>query len=106
MSRKAAKSPRLGLCTPAYHEAMATISPRKAPPQPKRATPVKPKRPANRPFLRFYHSQDLRKKTLSLLKALETAQDPTAHRGVLSDLVIELNNAGLDYYFMGPLKLA
>ena len=106
MSRTAATPANLRLAPPGYHGAMATTSTRRTPPKPRRATPAKPKRPVNRPFLRFYHSQDLRKKTLSQLKALETAQDPTAHRGALSDLVIELNRAGLDYYFMGPLKLA
>jgi hypothetical protein len=59
-----------------------------------------------KPFLRFYHSEALRKKTLSLLGSIEQAQDPTAYRDALSELVVELTNCGMDYYFMKPLKLA
>lgn len=58
------------------------------------------------PFLRFYHSEALRKKTLSLLSVIEQTQDAAAHRTALADLVVELTNAGLDYYFMKQLKLA
>jgi hypothetical protein len=59
-----------------------------------------------KPFLRFYHSEALRKKTLSVLGALERAQDATGHREALADIVVELTNSGMDYYFMKPLKLA
>ena len=59
-----------------------------------------------KPFLRFYHSDGLRKKTLSVLGTLEEAQDPATHRDALADIVVELMNSGLDYYFMKPLKLA
>jgi len=58
------------------------------------------------PFLRFYHSKALRKNTLSLLSTLEQAEDATAHRDALADVVVELANSGMDYYFMQPLKLA
>jgi hypothetical protein len=61
---------------------------------------------ASKPFLRFYHSEALRKKTSSLLSAIERAQDATTHRDALSDLVVELTNSGMDYYFLRPLKLA
>jgi hypothetical protein len=66
----------------------------------------KPSRLSSKPFLRFYFSEGLRKKTLSALSALEHAQDATAHRGALADVVVELTNSGMDYYFMRPLKLA
>jgi hypothetical protein len=59
-----------------------------------------------KPFLRFYHSDDLRKKTLSVLGSLEQAQDATSHRDALADVVVELTNSGMDYFFMRPLKLA
>jgi len=59
-----------------------------------------------KPFLRFYHSEGLRKKTLSVLGTLEHAEDAIAHRDALADVVVELMNSGLDYYFMKPLKLA
>ena len=70
-----------------------------------------PKRSSERsspiePFLRFYHSEALRDKTLSLLKAMEQAQDVTVHRGALANLVVELTSSGMDYYFLKPLKLA
>ena len=61
---------------------------------------------AGRPFLRFHHSAPLRKKTLSVVEALEQAENPGAHADALADLVVELTNAGLDAYFMQPLKLA
>jgi hypothetical protein len=82
----------------------------------KRTTPAKGKnspRPASRPsapssgpFLRFYHSEGLRKKTLSLLGAIEQAPDATTHRDALAEVVVELTNSGMDFYFMKPLKLA
>jgi len=58
------------------------------------------------PFLRFYHSETLRRKTLALLGTVEQAQDATAHRDDLSNLVVELTTCGMDYYFMKQLKLA
>jgi hypothetical protein len=60
----------------------------------------------SKPFLRFYHSAALRKKTLSLLDSIEQAEDATMRRDALSDLVMELTNSGMDYYFLRPLKLA
>jgi len=57
-------------------------------------------------FLRFYHSAELREKTNVVLTTLETARDPTAHRGALAQLAVELSNAGLDYFFLQPLKVA
>lgn len=74
----------------------------------KRSSTPPPKLPApsSRPFLRFYHSEALRKKTLALLGTLERAADATAHREALGDLVVELMDSGMDYYFMKPLKAA
>jgi hypothetical protein len=87
---------------------MATATKRKTPakgkPPPKRA--AKPAARPSRPFLRFYHSAQLRKKTLSVLDRIERAQDATAHRDDLAGVVVELTNDGLDFYFMGPLRLA
>ena len=57
-------------------------------------------------FLRFYHSEDLRIKTLALLTALEQAPDPTKHRVALAELIVELSGVGMDCYFMQPIKLA
>jgi hypothetical protein len=62
--------------------------------------------PAGKPFLRFYHSESLRAKTLTVLSALEKADDAKQHRDALANIVTELTDNGLDYYFMGPLKRA
>ena len=79
------------------------ISPRGKPavPPAHRAAP-----PASRPFLRFYHSEALRKSMLKVLDAVEEAADPTAHRVALADVIIELMHSGFDAYFLEPLKAA
>jgi hypothetical protein len=41
-----------------------------------------------------------------VLGTLEEAQDATAHRDAVADIVLELASSGMDYYFMKPLKLA
>jgi hypothetical protein len=61
---------------------------------------------AELPFLRFYHSKALRARTLSLLDALETAEDATRHRDALAELVLELTEVGLAYYFVKPVEAA
>ena len=58
------------------------------------------------PFLRFYYSENFRAKTLAVLSTLEEARDSTRYRGALSDLIVELTESGMDYYFLRPLKLA
>ena len=87
---------------------MATASKRKPPLKGERssAPPLEPPAPPSAPFLRFYHSEALRKRTLSVLNTLEQAPDASKHRDALANIVVELANSGLDYYFMGPLKLA
>ena len=65
-----------------------------------------PSEASAKPFLRFYHSAALRQKTLSVLTTLESARDPTVHRGALADIAVELTNGGLDYFFLQPLKVA
>ena len=52
------------------------------------------------------HTAELRAKTDAVLATLESARDPTVHRGTLANLAVELTNAGLDYYFIKPLKVA
>jgi hypothetical protein len=58
------------------------------------------------PSLRFHHSQALRKKTLKVLDALEAEPDHPDHGATLADLVTELIEAGMDYYFLRGLKSA
>jgi hypothetical protein len=73
---------------------------------PKAAPKAKAKRAAAVPFLRFYHSEELRAKTLAVLTALEQASDPERHRDTLADLVVELTESGMDYYYLRALKLS
>jgi hypothetical protein len=61
---------------------------------------------AGLPFLRFYHSKALRIKTLAVLDDIETSDDPTDHRDALADVVLELTEEGLGYYFVKPVKAA
>ena len=80
------------------------------PTPPRTAAPVathKPKKPAAsaaKPFLRFYHSAPLRAKTLQVLDAVENADKPTEHSGRLTDLILELTDAGMDSFFLQSLK--
>jgi hypothetical protein len=59
-----------------------------------------------RPFLRFYHPENLRVRTLAVLTTLEKAKDKTDHRDELAEIVTELTDSGMDYYFLRPLKIA
>ena len=61
---------------------------------------------AGLPSLRFYHSAALRAKTLAVLAALEEAEDATSQREALAEVVLELAEAGLDYYFVKPVQAA
>ena len=89
---------------------VAMAAPARPKARPKDTRPVRASAPApessSRPFLRFHHSADLRKKTVSVLDVLEKARDASTHRDALADLVVELTNSGLDTYFMQPLKAA
>ncbi len=58
------------------------------------------------PYLRFYHSAELRDKTLAIVRNIERASDPGRHRKALADVVMELTDSGLNYYFLRPLDLA
>lgn len=58
------------------------------------------------PSMRFHHSRALREKTHAVLTALESAPEHPRHGDALADLVTELIEAGMDYYFMRALKQA
>jgi hypothetical protein len=62
--------------------------------------------PSDKPFLRFYHSKNLRAQTLAVLTTLEQAKDCTRYSNALTEIVLELTDNGLEYYFLRPLKLA
>lgn len=59
-----------------------------------------------KPSLRFFHSAALRARSNKVLAALERDKDPTQHVGALSSLVVDLTEAGLNYYFLKPLQEA
>ena len=67
-------------------------------------TPKKSADPGSKPFLRFYHSQELRAKTLEVLEAVENAEKATVHSGRLTELILELTDSGMDQYFLQSLK--
>ncbi len=77
--------------------------------RPKRPVPanspkkVQPAR-ADRPFLRFHHSPELRTRTLAVLDAVEESPGDSARRDALGAVAVELTNAGLDDYLMRPLR--
>ncbi|MDP2366855.1 hypothetical protein [Rhodoferax sp.] len=58
------------------------------------------------PSLRFYHSKALRTKTNVVLDAIETAPGHPKQGDAVAQLVSELVEAGMDYYFLRALKLA
>jgi hypothetical protein len=58
------------------------------------------------PSLRFHHSKALRVKTDTVLKALDARPEHPQHCDALADLVAELVEAGMDYYFLRALKMA
>ena len=58
------------------------------------------------PSLRFHHSEESRARMLAVLGDLEQADDPEDHRGRLADLVAELTESGMDYYYLRALTLA
>jgi len=59
-----------------------------------------------KPSMRFFHSKELRTKTLRVLEALEATPDNPKHASAVADLVGELVQAGMDYYFLRALKHA
>jgi hypothetical protein len=61
---------------------------------------------SSEPSLRFYHSRELRAKTNAVLGALEASPDHAQHGESMADLVNELIEAGMDYYFLRALKKA
>lgn len=62
--------------------------------------------PASKPFFRYSHSKALRTRTLHVIEAIEHAEDATVHSKALADVSVELMRGAMDYFFMGPLKLA
>jgi hypothetical protein len=74
--------------------------------EPAGVQPLEPSSTQALPYLRFYHSAELRDKTLSIVRSIERAQDPSRYRNTLADVVMELTDAGLNYFFLRALDLA
>lgn len=73
-------------------------------PSPARKTA--PRSAPHKPFLRFYHSESLRTRTLGVLDQIRKAKDKTQHRDALAEIVVELTDSGMEYFFLRPLKIA
>ena len=61
---------------------------------------------SSRPSLRFFHSAALRTRSNRILAEIEQDKDPTQRAEALSNLVVDLTEAGFDYYFLKPLQQA
>ncbi|KAA3642086.1 MAG: hypothetical protein DWP95_05745 [Proteobacteria bacterium] len=60
----------------------------------------------SQPSIRFFHSIELKEKTDAVLSELESNPDYPKHGHAMADLVAELIDAGMDYYFVKALKQA
>jgi hypothetical protein len=58
------------------------------------------------PSLRFHVSKQLQAKTDAVLAALEAAPDAAGHGDAVAQLVAELTEVGMDYYYLKALRLA
>jgi hypothetical protein len=59
-----------------------------------------------KPFLRFHHSRQLRTRTDAVLAAIDRDEEPASHAEKLAAVVVELTEAGLNSFFVEPLKAA
>ena len=59
-----------------------------------------------KPSLRFFYSDALQAKTIKLLTDIEQAEDPKKCRDALGNLIVELTDTGMGYYFLEALNLA
>jgi len=77
-----------------------------APSKPAAKLASKKSAPTVEPSLRFHHTHDLRAKTEAVLNAIDDHPAHRDHGDALADLVGELVEAGMDFYFMRGLKMA
>lgn len=61
---------------------------------------------AEQPSIRFFHSTELKEKTDAVISELESNPDYPKHGDAMANLVADLIDAGMDYYFVKALKLA
>ena len=91
--------------TPAASTAKTVVKPAAKKPATRAAGKTVPK-VAEQPSLRFHHTTSLRAKTDAVLNALEAKPEAPKHGEAMADLVHELIEAGMDYYFLRALKKA
>lgn len=91
--------------TPVASAAKAVIKPAAKKTTPRAAIKTVSK-VAEQPSLRFHHAAALRVKTNAVLDALEARPEQPKHGEAMADLVHELVEAGMDYYFLQALKKA
>jgi hypothetical protein len=101
----AAKTTAASKAKPAV-KAAAKPAAKKSPTTVPKAAPKATPKVSTEPSLRFHHSKALRAKTNAVLDALEAKPDHPKHGESLADLVNELIEAGMDYYFLQALKKA
>ena len=101
----AAKTTAASKAKPAV-KAAAKPAAKKSPTTDPKAAPKATPKVSTEPSLRFHHSKELRAKTNAVLDALEAKPDHPKHGESLADLVNELIEAGMDYYFLQALKKA
>ena len=91
--------------TPVASTAKTVVKPAAKKPATRAAGKTVPK-VAEQPSLRFHHTANLRAKTDAVLNALEAKPEAPKHGEAMADLVHELIEAGMDYYFLRALKKA
>lgn len=92
---KAARKPAVMRPAPHAVDARRKISPAT---RPTRAAA------AAQPSLRFHYPESLRAKTHAVIEALEAAPEHPGHAEAMAQVVSELVEVGMDYYFMRALR--
>ena len=87
---------------------MATpLKPKPSPPKRKAASPSKGQKEApTLPCLCCPVPPKLNRQVIAVLEKVEREEDPTRSRDALATVVVALTHAGLESYFMEPLRLA
>lgn len=58
---------------------------------------------SKKPSIRFTLTKALHNRTVKVIDAIDAAEDPTECRDDLAAIIIELNEKGMDFFFMQPL---
>jgi len=65
---------------------------------------TKPSKKSKQPSMKFLHSIELKEKTDAVFSELESNPDNPNNGDTMADLVADLIDAGMDYYFVKALK--